>query len=160
MWKCQLITNASSGRDETRPRVPVIAGSPDLVPMLMDDRGDIGHVRTSAAVCRCSRLTCKVWMPSVLWHRWLGVRKSIRPVKIEWWGVGVVICLERSTDCSHMVHLMPLHPQTPASLASFKSRLVLPVWYRLAQVVMEKTPLNRCSSGRSSRSCKVCSDAR
>jgi len=33
-------------------------------------------------------------MPSVLQHCWLGVRKSIRPVKIEWWGVGVVVCLE------------------------------------------------------------------
>jgi len=30
---------------------------------------------------------------SVLWHCWLGVMKSIRPVKIEWWGIGVVICL-------------------------------------------------------------------
>jgi len=28
----------------------------------------------------------------VLWHCWLGVRKSVRAVKIEWWGVGV--CLE------------------------------------------------------------------
>jgi len=34
-------------------------------------------------------------LPSVLWHCSLGVRKSIRPVKIEWWGVDVVICLER-----------------------------------------------------------------
>jgi len=24
-------------------------------------------------------------MPSMPWHCWLGVRKSIRPVKIEWW---------------------------------------------------------------------------
>ena len=41
---------------------------------------------------------------------------------------------------------MPLHPQTPSSLASFKSRLVLPFWYRLTQTVMEKMPLNRrCS---------------
>ena len=29
----------------------------------------------------------------------------------------------------HMVQLMPLHPKTPSSLASFKSRLVLPVWF-------------------------------
>ena len=26
----------------------------------------------------------------------------------EWWGVGVVICLERGADCLHMVQLMPL----------------------------------------------------
>jgi len=36
----------------------------------------------------------------------------------------VVICLERGADCLHMVQLMPLHPQTLSSLASFKSRLV------------------------------------
>ena len=35
----------------------------------------------------------------MLWHCWLGVRKSIRPVKIEWWGVSVVICLQRGADC-------------------------------------------------------------
>jgi len=33
-------------------------------------------------------------LPSVLRHCWLGIRKSIRPVKIELWGVGVVICLK------------------------------------------------------------------
>ena len=55
---------------------------------------------------------------------WLGVRKSIRPVTIEWWGVGVVICLEQGADCLRTVQLMPLYPETPSSLASFKSRLV------------------------------------
>jgi len=63
-------------------------------------------------------------------------------VKIERWGVGVVICLERGADCLHMVQLMPLHPQTPSSRASFKSRLVLPFWYQLTQVVLEKRPLD------------------
>ena len=55
---------------------------------------------------------------------WLGVRKSTRPVKIEWWGVGVVICLEQGADCLRMVQLMPLHSKTPSSLASFTSGLV------------------------------------
>ena len=32
------------------------------------------------------------------------------------------------------------------SLAPVKSRLVLPFWYRLTQVVLEKRPLNGCSS--------------
>ena len=86
---------------------------------------------------------------SVLWHCWLGIRKSIWPVEIEWWGVGVVICLEPWTDCLHMVQLMPLHPKTPSSLALFKSRLVLPFWYQLSQVVLEKRPLNGCSSSSS-----------
>ena len=30
----------------------------------------------------------------------------MRPVKTEWWGVGVVICLERGADL-HMAQLMP-----------------------------------------------------
>jgi len=34
----------------------------------------------------------------------------------------------RGAGCLHMVQLMPLHPKTPSSLASFKSRLVLPFW--------------------------------
>jgi len=37
----------------------------------------------------------------------LGVRKGIRPVKTEWWGAGVVICLERGADL-HTAQLMPL----------------------------------------------------
>ena len=45
-----------------------------------------------------------------------------------------------------MVQLMPLHPKTLSSLASFKSRLVLPFWHRLTQAVLEKRPLNGCSS--------------
>ena len=56
-------------------------------------------------------------------------------------------CLTRGAECLHMVQLMPLHPKTPSSLASFKSRLVLFVWYWLNQVVVEKRPLNGWSSG-------------
>jgi len=56
----------------------------------------------------------------------------------------------------HIVQLMPLHPKTPSSLASFKSRLVLPFWYRLTQVVVEKRPLNRCSSSNISPSTVAC----
>ena len=94
----------------------------------------------------CCRASLVDLYDSVLRHCWLGSRKSIRPVKIEWWGVGVVICLERGADCLHMVQLMPLTSQTPSSLVSFKSRLVLPFWYWLTQVVLEKRPLNGCSS--------------
>ena len=54
------------------------------------------------SVCRCSIV------PSVLWRCWLGGRKGIRPVKkLEWWGAGVVIWLERGADL-HMAQLMPL----------------------------------------------------
>jgi len=50
-------------------------------------------------------------------------------LKTEWWGAGVVICLELGADL-HVAQLMPL-PLTVAYLASVKSRLVLPFWYRL-----------------------------
>jgi len=46
-------------------------------------------------------------LPSVLWCCWLGSRKGIRPVKTEWWGAGVVVCLEIGADL-HMAQLMPL----------------------------------------------------
>ena len=47
-------------------------------------------------------------LPSVLWCCWLGGRKCIRNVKkLEWWGAGMVICLERDADL-HMAQLMPL----------------------------------------------------
>ena len=49
----------------------------------------------------------------------------------------MVVCLECNADL-HMSQLMSL------SFASVKSRLVLPIWYRLTQVVLDKGPLNRC----------------
>ena len=45
----------------------------------------------------------------------------------------MVICLEQGADL-HMAQLMPL------PLASVKSRLVLPFWYWLTQVVLNKGP--------------------
>ena len=64
----------------------------------------------------------------------------------------MVLCLKQGADCLNMVQLMPLYPKTPPSLASFKSRLVFPFWYRLIQVVPEKRPLNGCSSSSGSSS--------
>ena len=46
------------------------------------------------------------YLPSVIWHRWLGVRKGIWPVKIEWWGVGVVILQSQSSHAA-MPELLP-----------------------------------------------------
>ena len=63
--------------------------------------------------------------PSVHWRCWLGGRKGIRPVKTEWWGAGVVICPSRC-HCHSL------------SVASVKSRLVLPFRYRLTRVVPAK----------------------
>ena len=80
-----------------------------------------------------TEITLLFAVPSVLLH-W---KEEHQNVKIEWRGVHVVIHLKRGADCLYMVQLMPMRPKTPLSLASFKSRLVLPCWY---------WPLNGCSS--------------
>ena len=72
---------------------------------------------------------------SALWHCWVGSRKGIRPVQ-NW----VVGCWHEMQTCiwPSWCHCRSL------SLASLKSRLVLPFWYRLTQVVPDKGPLNVC----------------
>jgi len=63
----------------------------------------------------------------------------------EVYHAGVVIYLEQSTVDLHTVQLMPrLPPQS--SLASLKSRMILPFWHLLTQVVLEKRPLNGYST--------------
>ena len=47
------------------------------------------------------------FLPSVLWCCRLGGRKGILLVRTEWWGAGIVICLEWGADM-HMAQLMPL----------------------------------------------------
>ena len=86
-----------------------------------------GCVCVCAYVCAFSALTLLVG------------RQEGHPAckKSEWWGVGMVICLERCADL-HMAQLILLQ------LASVKSRLVLPFWYRLTCVVPDKGSLNRC----------------
>ena len=54
---------------------------------------------------------CKVtsgWLAFSAWTLLVG-RQKVRPAckKLEWWGAGVVICLERSADL-HVAQLMPL----------------------------------------------------
>ena len=79
-------------------------------------------------------------LPSVLWHCWLGGRKGIQPVKN--WVVGFWHGYLSAARCRRIwpswCHCHSL------SLASVKSRLVLPFWYRLTRVVPEKGPLNGC----------------
>ena len=55
-----------------------------------------------------------------------------------WVEVQVVCILSSYCHC---------HPQTPSSLASFRSRLVLPFWSQLTQVVLvkETVVLNQAS---------------
>ena len=78
-------------------------------------------------------------VPSVLWCCWLGSRKGIRLVKncgvLAWLSVWSEV---QTYICPSWCHCHSL------SLASVKSRLVLPFWYRLTWVVPEKGPLNGC----------------
>ena len=103
--------------------------------------------------CKCCNshcgfcLSCLLWIsfpvvwPSVLWRCWLGGRKGIRPVKnlsdvvLAWLSVWneVQTCIWPGWYHCHSL-----------SLASVKSRLVLPFWYRLSWVVLDKWPLNGC----------------
>ena len=55
----------------------------------------------------------------MLRHCWLGGRKGIWPVKTEWWGAGVVVCLEQGADM-HMAQLMPL----PLTISCFSKILI------------------------------------
>jgi len=55
-----------------------------------------------------------------------------RSIETEWCGAGVVVCLEQgANDPAHAT-------TTQSSLASLKSRMVLPFCYQLIQVVLEK----------------------
>jgi len=53
-----------------------------------------------SVLCAFSALTLLV--------RWQEVHAAYE--KMEWWGTGVIICLERGANNLHMVQLMPLPP--------------------------------------------------
>jgi len=68
-------------------------------------------------------------------------RKGIRPVKkLEWWGAGMVICLERGGDL-HTAQLIPL----PLTVSCFsKIQIGFTFLVPAHRVVQEKGPLNVC----------------
>ena len=79
----------------------------------------------------------------MLWCYWLGSRKGIRPVKnwvVGYWRGYLPAARYRlaygPADAT-ATHCLLLH-------ASVKSRLVLPFWYRLTQLVPDKGVLNGC----------------
>jgi len=87
-------------------------------------------------------MRCFCWLgdlPSVLWHCWLGDRKGIQPV--ENWVVGCWSGCLSGARCR--LAYGPAYATATLSLASVKSRLLLPFWYRLTRVVPDKGPLNR-----------------
>ena len=88
--------------------------------------------QTSIDSC-CCRALCwphKFWSSLFSALTLLVGRQEKHPAckKIEWWGVGVVISLERGADCLHMVQLMPPLPQTPSSLASTGFTFLVPAY--------------------------------
>ena len=70
----------------------------------------------------------------------MGGRKGIRPVKTQWW---VLAWLSVWSEVQTCIWPSGCHCHS-LSLASAKSRLVLPFWYRLTRVVPDKGPLNGC----------------
>jgi len=80
--------------------------------------------------------------PSVLWHCCLSMRKSIQSVK-NW----VMKCWRgylSKVTCKWFAYSLADATATSSSLASLKSRMVLPFWCQLMQIVLEKKPLNGC----------------
>ena len=84
-------------------------------------------------------LTCNFFIPSMLWCCWLGSRKGIRPVKKL--SSGVLAWLSVWSEVQTCIWPSWCHCHS-LSLASQKSRLVLPFWYQLTWVVMDKGSLN------------------
>ena len=108
---------------------------------------------------------CVPFLPSVLWRCWLGGRKGIRPVKnwvvgcwhsylsgllsegirpVKNWVVGCwhsylsgLLSEVQTCICPSWCHCHSL------SLASVKSWLFLPFWYRLTRAVPEKRAVKR-----------------
>ena len=78
-------------------------------------------------------------LSSVFWRCWLGCRKGIRPVKNL--SGEVLTLLSVWSEVQTCIWPSWCHK---LSLASVKSRLVLPFWYRPTRIVPEKGPLNGC----------------
>jgi len=107
--------------------------------------------------------------PPVVWSQWsvllslydysfsafsaltllVGWQEGIRPVIIEWWCAGMVICLQQGANYFHMVQLMPLPPIISCFI---KIQNDLSFWCLFIQVVLEKRRLNGCSSSSNSSS--------
>jgi len=99
-----------------------------------------GHLACKSLLQFCLKFRGHI-LPSLLWRCWLDSRKGIRPVKN--WVVGVLAWLSVWSEMQTCIWPSWCHCHS-LSLASLKSRLVLPFWYRLTRVVTEKGLLNGC----------------
>jgi len=89
---------------------------------LSKTQGDVRDVYEKNSCPGNCLLLSLSFFPSVLRYCRFGVRKSIRPVKIEWWGADVVICLEQGAN--DWAYGPANATTTRSSLASLKSRFV------------------------------------
>ena len=107
--------------------------------------GDINDAEPkSAAMSNASSNNKQIRIvPSVLWCCWLGGRKGIRPVKKL--SGGMLVWLWLSVWSEVQTCILPSWCYCHSlSLASVKSRLVFPFWYRLTRVAPDKGTLNGC----------------
>ena len=93
-------------------------------------------------ICDICRNDSYVVLPSVLWRCWFGGRKEGHPACKKLSG-GVLVWLSVWSEVQTCIWPSWCHCHS-LSLASVKSRLVIPFWYRLTRVVPEKGPLNGC----------------
>jgi len=70
-------------------------------------------------------------------------QKSIQPIKN--WVMRCWCGFLSGVQCKWFAYGQADAMANPSSLASLKSRMVLPSWYLLIQVVLENRPLNGCS---------------
>ena len=80
-------------------------------------------------------LVCQV-LPSVLWHCWLRIMKSIQPVKN--WAMRCWHGYPSAARCKWSAYGWADATATSSSLASLKSRIVVPFWCQPTQDVLEK----------------------
>jgi len=69
-----------------------------------------GHCTRWANMASFLRLFCVIVTAFSALTLLVGRQEGIWPVKTEWWGTGLVICLQWGTNDLHMVQLMPLPP--------------------------------------------------
>ena len=98
------------------------------------------HCALCAAVFNVQLFKYMKYILPVFWHCWLGIRKKMQPVKIEWWGVHMDICVKQGADCLHMVLLTskqtnkhPFNGPLPGLPGWAGTRKVKPIWILLKQ---------------------------
>jgi len=81
------------------PPLPILSATGNITKYICSCQTLMQHINSRCVDCRDRAFSALTL--------WLGGRKGILPIKTEWWGAGVVICLERGADL-HVAQLMPL----------------------------------------------------